>query len=86
MGKCGPFRKQTAILQTIYVRPTSFEPMKRFTLYGLLLLLFLLFAMPACAPSGKYTATVVKPKYHKGFFDRKKDKGKKRTKKVRVRS
>jgi hypothetical protein len=40
----------------------------------------------SCKSAGGRTTTVVKPKYHHWWFDRKKDKGAKRTKLVKMRN
>jgi hypothetical protein len=50
------------------------------------LLLFIIIAMilPACGKSGRYTAKVVKPKYHHRWYDRKKDRHTPRTKTIKV--
>lgn len=53
----------------------------------LLLYVFLtLFLLPSCSKRSGSTATVVKPKYHHRWYDRKKDKRTKRTKSLRVQS
>lgn len=56
--------------------------MKRTLLYFVLIVLLL----PSCSNRSGYKATVVKPKYHHRWFDRKKDKKTKRTKTVRMKS
>jgi len=48
--------------------------------------IMLLFLIPACSKNTGPTTTVVKPKYHHRFFDRKKDKRTPRIKKLKVRS
>lgn len=52
-------------------------------LLGLLLVIFLL---PACSKKSGPTTSVVKPKYHHRFYDRKKDKRVSRTRAMRVRN
>jgi hypothetical protein len=54
--------------------------------------LFLLFfvtltlCMSACSPKSGSTTSVVKPKYHHRWYDRKKDRHTKRTKTIRMKS
>lgn len=56
--------------------------MRRILLYLIILTLLL----PSCAKRSRYTAKVVKPRYHHWWFNKKKDKKAKRTKVVKMRS
>ncbi|MFZ6011747.1 MAG: hypothetical protein ACOYXT_15500 [Bacteroidota bacterium] len=56
--------------------------MRRALLYFILFILFL----PSCSKSSGPTITVVKPKYHHRWYDRKKDKHTSRVKRVRVKN
>lgn len=51
-----------------------------------LLFLLLIFLLPSCSKKSGTTVTVVKPKYHHRFFDRKKDRHLSRVKRVKVRN
>ena len=54
---------------------------------SIFLAIFLVFfLLPSCSPKSGSTATVVKPKYHHRWYDRKKDKHKSRTKQMKVKS
>lgn len=52
----------------------------------ILFALIFLLLLPACSKHSGPTVTVVKPKYHHRFYDRKKDKRTARTKTVRVKN
>ncbi|HYG17476.1 MAG TPA: hypothetical protein VD816_01045 [Ohtaekwangia sp.] len=52
----------------------------------LLLFLLIVVILPSCGKSTRYSTTVVKPKYHHRWYDRKKDRQTSRTKKLRVKS
>jgi hypothetical protein len=54
--------------------------MRRLFLYVILTL----FLLPSCSNSTNSNTTVIKPKYHHRWYDRKKDKRTKRTKSLRV--
>jgi hypothetical protein len=52
----------------------------------LILIVFVAAMLPSCGKSTRYSTTVVKPKYHHRWYDRKKDRQTPRTKKLRVKS
>lgn len=52
----------------------------------LLLTLVLALLLPACSKSSGTTITVVKPKYHHRWYDRKKDRHTPRIKRMRVKN
>jgi len=56
--------------------------MRKLVLY----VLFLLLVTPACSQKTAGTSHVVKPKYHHSWFNKKKDKKKKRTKVVKMKN
>lgn len=56
--------------------------MRRLFLFVIVLTVLL----PSCAPKSGSTISVVKPKYHHRWYDRKKDRKTKRTKSLRVRN
>ncbi|MBT1696765.1 hypothetical protein KK083_07765 [Fulvivirgaceae bacterium PWU4] len=56
--------------------------MRRIPLYLIIFVLLL----PSCSKRSRYSAKVVKPKYHHWWFSKKKDKKTKRTKVVKMRS
>lgn len=56
--------------------------MRKLALY----ILLILFLSPACSKHATGTSTVVKPKYHHSWFNKKKDRQKKRTKQVRMKN
>ena len=56
--------------------------MRKLVLY----VLFVLLVTPSCSQKTAGTTPVVKPKYHNSWFNKKKDKKKKRTKVVRMRN
>lgn len=65
------------------INPAGTQIMKRIPIYLLILGLLL----PACSNrSGGRTTMVVKPKNHHWWFNKKSDKGKKRTKMVKMRN
>jgi len=51
-----------------------------------LAVVLLSFLLPSCSPKSGTTASVVKPKYHHRWYDRKKDRHTKRTKSIRVKN
>lgn len=56
--------------------------MRKLALY----IFFILLVSPSCSKNTAGTTAVVKPKYHRTWFDKKKDKKKKRTKVVRMKN
>ncbi|MDH4091857.1 MAG: hypothetical protein OEV74_14540 [Cyclobacteriaceae bacterium] len=52
----------------------------------ILSVVLLIFLLPSCSNKSGSTISVVKPKYHHRWYDRKEDKHTKRTKSLRVRN